>query len=199
LPLAVEYDRGAIEKLEEAGFAVSSSFVQQLAENESHRGEFAAICLFQTLEHIADVHGIFGAMRRLVSEDGAVFISTPFGPSTGLQEELTSYWDLPPNHVGRWTRPAFDAIAERHGLRVVEWELDRNGRLGYAWRLACYALLAKSYDETSFPGRINALSVRSIRGPAKRVLALAFVPRMLKAWRRLSPPTQWVHMQPAPR
>jgi SAM-dependent methyltransferase len=197
-PLAVEYDRGAIEKLKEAGLAVSSSSVQQLAESESHRGEFAAICLFQTLEHIADVHGIFGAMRRLVSEDGALFISTPFGPSTGLQEELTSYWDLPPNHVSRWTRPAFEAIAERHGFRVVEWELERNGRLDYAWRLASYAVLARAYDERSVPGRINALSVRSIRGPAKRVLALAFVPRMLKAWRRLSPPTQWVHLEPAP-
>jgi SAM-dependent methyltransferase len=195
--LAIEYDRGAVHKLEQAGFEVSPNSVQQLAESDRHRGKFAAICLFQTLEHIADVHGMFRSMRALLSEDGALFISVPFGPSTGLQEELTSYWDLPPNHVGRWTRPAFEAIAGRHGFRVVEWELERNGRLDYAWRLACYAVLARAYDERSVPGRINALSVRSIRGPAKRVLALAFVPRMLKAWRRLSPPTQWIHMQPS--
>jgi SAM-dependent methyltransferase len=196
--LAVEYDRGAVEKLGQAGFEISSNSAQQLAERDSHRGEFAAICLFQTLEHIADIHGLFWAMRALLGEDGALFISAPFGPSTEVQEELTSYWDLPPNHVGRWARPAFDSIAEQHGFRVVEWELEPNARLYYTWRLACYAALAKAYDETSLPGRINALGARSIRGPLKRVVALAFVPRMLKAWRRLSPPTQWVHMQPTP-
>jgi cyclopropane fatty-acyl-phospholipid synthase-like methyltransferase len=192
--LAIEYNRGAVHKLEQGGFEVSPNSVQQLAESDTHRGKFAAICLFQTLEHIADVHGMFRAMRALLSEDGALFISAPFGPSTEIQEELTSYWDLPPNHVGRWTPRAFDSIAEQHGFRVVEWELEAKSRLDYAWRLAGYAVLAKAYDETSVPGRINALRLRSIRGPLKRVVALAFIPKILKAWHRLSPPTQWVHM-----
>ena len=179
------------------GFDVSAISAQELAESDRHKGKFAAICLFQTLEHIADVHGAFRAMRALLREDGALFISVPFGPSTELQEELTAYWDLPPNHVGRWTPRAFDSIAQQHGFRVVEWELEATSRLSCAWRLATYALLAKAYDETSLPGRINALRVRSIRGPLKRVAALAFVPRVLKAWHRLSPPTQWVRMEPS--
>jgi SAM-dependent methyltransferase len=198
-PLAIEYDRGAVAKLEQAGFETSRDSLQELAGTAQRKGIFTAICMFQTLEHIADVHGVFGAVKTLLRHDGDLFISVPFGPSTELQEELTGYWDMPPNHVGRWTRSAFDSIAEQHAFRLVEWELERTARLLLAWRLASYAVRAKAYDEDSVAGRINALRIRSIRGPAKRILAVALMPKMLVAWHRLCAPTQWVHMKPTAR
>jgi hypothetical protein len=94
-------------------------------------------------------------MRVLLRDDGGLFMSVPFAPSTELQEELTAYWDVPPNHIGRWTPRAFDSIARQHGLRVVDWELEAASSLSCAWRLATYAVLAKAYDEASLPGRIN--------------------------------------------
>jgi SAM-dependent methyltransferase len=197
--LAIEYDRGAVANLESAGFETTQFSLQELAKSDQHRGAFAAICLFQTLVHIADVHDTFHAIKTLLRHDGDLFISVPFGPSTDIQEELTAYWDLPPNHVGRWTRHAFESIAQQHAFLIVDWELERTGRLFYAWKLARYTVLAKAYDESSLVGRINALRVRSIRGPAKRVVAIAYLPKILAAWRRLTPPTQWVHLKPHTR
>jgi SAM-dependent methyltransferase len=193
-PIAIEYDRGAIANLEQAGFETFAGSLQELAATSSGRSDFGAICLFQTLEHIADVHGTFRAITALLEPTGNVFLSTPYAPSIELQEELARFWDLPPNHVGRWTRSAFEAVAEQHALRVVEWELEPTPRVVLAWRLAVYTVLGKAYDERSLAGRINALRVRSVRGPAKRVVAIGYMPKMLAAWPRLVPVTQWVRL-----
>jgi hypothetical protein len=182
--------------LKQAGFRTLSLSLQELAREEGH-ASYAVICLFQTLEHMADVQGAFGAITRLLSLDGHVFISVPARAATEVQEELTGYLDLPPNHVGRWTRSAFEAITQQHGLEVVEWELEPAALPVLAWRLAVYAVQAKAYDEESLAGRVNAVQNRWIRGPAKRVVALAYMPRMLASWRRLSPKIQWVHIQRA--
>jgi SAM-dependent methyltransferase len=190
---AVEYDRGALAKLAQAGFQTHSIPLQALAQKLKPES-FTVICLFQTLEHIADVQGLFRAIARLLRSDGHVFISVPASEAIEAQEELTGYLDLPPNHVGRWTRSAFEAISEQHALRVVEWEVEPARVPMLAWRLALSSVHARAYDEKSLPGRVNALRNRWLRGPAKRALALAYLPRMLAAWRRLAPPTQWVHI-----
>lgn len=193
-PTATEYDRGAVAQLKHAGFRTLSLSLEEFAHEEP-AASVAVICLFQTLEHMADVHGVFGAITHLLSVDGDVFISVPASEATDVQEELTGYLDLPPNHVARWTRPAFEAVTQRHGLKVVEWELEPAARFVLAWRLAIYAVQAKAYDEESLAGRVNAVQNRWIRGPAKRVAALAYMPRMLASWRRISPKTQWVHIR----
>lgn len=192
-PLAVEYDRGALARLQRAGFRALSLPLQELAE-QSKPASFAVICLFQTLEHIADVHGVFAAIARLLSGGGHVFISVPASEAIEAQEELTGYLDLPPNHVARWTRAAFETISRQHGMKVVEWELEPAPVPLLAWRLAVYAVQARAYDERSLAGRLNGIPNRWIRGPAKRAIAVAYLPKMLAAWRRLSPSTQWVHI-----
>ena len=195
LPLATEYDHGAVAKLRLAGFETLHGAVQRLADDDEYRSRFEVICVFQALEHIADVHGFFGALGTLLREDGDIFVSVPYAPNIDLQEELVAYWDLPPNHVGRWTRAAFDAIARRHQLRVQDWELEPVPRIVSAWRLAHYAVLGKAYDERTIPGRVNALRSRWVRGPVKRLMAVAYMPRVLAAWPRLCPATQWVHLR----
>jgi SAM-dependent methyltransferase len=196
-PVAIEYDGGARARLEKAGFDVLSCSLGDLAADEQRRARFRAICLFQTLEHIADVHGTFAAVSDLLSPNGDLFVSVPWSEAIEVQEDLSGYWDLPPNHVGRWTRSAFERIAKQHGLAVVEWELEQIRRPSVAWQLAVYAVRARAYDEDSMAGRVNRLRIRRLRGPAKRLMAVAFVPRMLSAWHRLCPPTQWVHIRHA--
>jgi SAM-dependent methyltransferase len=195
VPYALEYDRGALRQLHDAGFQGSSRSLQDVAAATDESQRFSVICVFQTLHHIADVHGTFGALSDLLQPGGDIFISVPFGPETEVQERLTGYWDLPPIHVARWTSSAFEAAAPQHSLDVVAVEPEPINRLIMAGRLALYATLASAYDEQTLAGRINALPRRSLRGPAKRLLAVAYLPRMLAAWRSLSPRTRWVHIR----
>jgi SAM-dependent methyltransferase len=194
-PLALEYDRGALRQLQEAGFETSSASLQELGRITGEDERFAVICIFQTLHHLSDVQGTFGALARLLRSSGDIFISVPFARATEIQERLTGYWDLPPNHVARWTSSAFEAITQRHSLRVVAVEPEQTSRLAIAWRLALYATLARAYDERSLAGRVNALRRRSLRGPAKRLLAATYLPRMLAAWPELVPREHWIHIR----
>jgi len=193
LPFATEYDIGAAEHLRSAGYWTFVGDFRELAERNAFKNSFHFICMFQTLEHIANVHAVFGSLNKLLRRDGDVFVSVPHGPAIDLQEELVAYWDMPPNHVGRWSRSAFETIASAHGLAVQEWALEPVAKLASAWRLAQYGVLSSAYDEHSLAGRINGLENRLLRGPLKRILALAHLPRIVLAWPRLTPATQWVH------
>lgn len=191
--LAIDYDAGAVERLERSGFTTYTGSLADLAHERP--GSFDVVCLFQTLEHISEIETLFASISRLITAQGHVFLSTPNADATEVQEQLTGFWDMPPNHVARWTRSAFERIAEAHGLSLLEWELEHPYRLRTARELARFRLLAGAYDETSLVGRVNALRSRKIRGPIKYGLSLVFLPRILASWRRLLPPTQWAHLQ----
>jgi SAM-dependent methyltransferase len=190
---AMDYDAGAVERLRRAGFATRRGSVAELAHERPNT--FSVVCLFQTLEHISDVHDLFESLSRLLTINGHIFISVPNGPAIDQQEDLTGLWDMPPNHVVRWTRTGLEVLGRAHGFRLAEWALEHPHRLRTALQLARYRILAHAYDDRSFAAWINAWRVRWARGPLKLALAITLAAPILKSWQRLLPPTQWAHFR----
>jgi hypothetical protein len=150
--------------------------------------------MFQTLEHMADLETLFAQIRSILAPQGSVFVSFPNAEATDFQESTTGLWDMPPNHVGRWTRTALERFAVRHGFSVVETKLEPVRDLSHAWLLAMYALNARAYRRTSLEGQINALQSRALRGGLKRIVATRYLPGMLARRRSFLPLTRWAHL-----
>jgi 2-polyprenyl-3-methyl-5-hydroxy-6-metoxy-1,4-benzoquinol methylase len=190
--LAADYDAGAVRGLREKGY---EAIVGSLADIST--GSFDVVCLFQTLEHMADLDAVFENLHRLLAPDGSVFLSVPNGEATDFQEHVTGYWDMPPNHVGRWNPTALARASERHGFSAVAVETEPLRARQVAWQLAVYSVNGRSYTPGTLDNRINAIASRPARGLVKRVLAAARLPPLLAMRRRFRPLTCWAHLTPA--
>jgi SAM-dependent methyltransferase len=167
---ATEYDDGSLAALRSIpavqAFKLSP---QELAAATGAR--FEAVCMFQVLEHLDRLDEVFSALRSLTAADGQLFIGVPNDASVTMQEELTGFWEMPPNHIGRWTRAAIESLAKRHGFAVLDHRYESAGSLAELWEMAKCRYQGRAYHSSTLAGRVNDLSVRSIRGPVKRVLA----------------------------
>lgn len=85
-----------------------------------HAGSFNYITLFQVLEHIADFEKIFQMSALLLDKNGLLIISVPECDAMILQEKLTGYPDLFPNHINKWTEASLSLALEKHGLKTIE-------------------------------------------------------------------------------
>lgn len=192
---ALEYDDSAIRRLRALPrTTVVATDVQQFARTRP--GPFDAICLFQVLEHLDRLDEVFAALRSLIASDGEVFIAVPNHERLAVQERLTSFLDMPPIHIGRWTKDALTAIAVRHDLEVLEHRTSDEGRLLGLWGLAKYRTEHLTRRQVGVASRVEAIGARPVRGLAKRIMAaghfLTLAPHLPDvppevAWFRLGP------------
>jgi SAM-dependent methyltransferase len=191
---ALEYDDGALAALRRRGFEARRGSLQDLAEDPEQQGRFDAVCMFQTLEHMDDERAVREALVALVRVGGHVFASVPNGVAIDAQERLTGFWDMPPNHVGRWSRAAVEAWVAPTPLTLAEDDLEPAGA---EQRVAAYAgqrLMADRYRRRSLP----ALAERARHPIAIDVLTRRRRRRYEQAARDLAPelppPTYWFHL-----
>ena len=195
---AIEYDLGAIQRLSQRGFPASRMSIQDLATQRRMKGQFGAICMFHVLEHMADVHDVFCACSNLLVSCGDLFISVPNGASIDQQEDLVQFWDMPPNHVGRWSLTPFQRIAAEHGMTIIDYQIEPARPAYELWRLAVWRINAQSYAGDRVAERINRWT-RVVRGPVKRLFALRAALDLASSWGSLVGHSQWIHMQRASR
>ncbi len=190
---ATEYDAGALSALRAIpGVRAEQRSPQQLAAETDER--FDAICMFQVLEHLDSLDQVFGALRRLTATGGELFISVPNHASVTTQEELTGFWEMPPNHIGRWTGAAIESVAARHGFHVREHRYEPETALAGLWEMAKCRYQARAYRAPSLAGRVNNMSVRAVRGPVKRALAVWDLVMLAPHYGRIPPRSQWFRL-----
>lgn len=189
---AADFDAGAVRELRNAGVDAVRGSVHDLVRRGDPPND--VVCLFQTLEHMADLDGVFDSLAALLKPGGSLFISVPNADATQLQEQLTGLWDMPPNHVGRWTPAAIERFAQRRGFAVADLRLEPIRAAAVAWLYAVYTVNARAYDRTSMAARVNAIASRPVRGALKRGLAISYLPARLASSRRYLPLTCWAHL-----
>ena len=191
--LATEYDARALASLRLIpGVSTAQRSLPELAADSDER--FDAICMFQVLEHLDSVDEVFAALRKLTAGRGQLFISVPNADSVTAQEELTGFWEMPPNHIGRWTTRAIERVADRHGFCVLERRVERQTRLARLWELAKYHFQGRAYDPSTLAGRVNGLPARAVRGPIKRALTVGDLIMLAPHYGRIPPRSQWFRL-----
>jgi SAM-dependent methyltransferase len=187
---ATEYDDGSIQKLR----AVPGAEAFKLSPQEltaAAPGRFGAVCMFQVLEHLDRLDELFAAIRELLAPEGRLFIAVPNEASVTVQERLTGFWEMPPNHIGRWTKPALESVASRHGLRVCDHRYEPVTAPVELWGMAKCRYDARAYRAASVAGRVNGISARPVRGLVKRALTGWDLLVLAPHYGRLPPRSQW--------
>jgi SAM-dependent methyltransferase len=191
--VTTEYDEAALESLR--GLAGNTAFRGGITDLVLTQPEpFDAICMFQVLEHMDNPQGVFADLRALTAPGGALFIGVPNAESVEVQESLTGFWEMPPNHIGRWTLAAIKAAAEPAGFEVAEDRLEDASAAVELWRLAKCRWEARAYAPGSLGARINGIADRRIHGPLKRTLVAQDMVMLAPHLRRIPPQSHWFHL-----
>ena len=191
--VATEYDHGSIAAIASLPDVDALALTPiELAEQTDER--FDAVCLFQVLEHMDRLDEVFAALRKLTAQHGELFIGVPNEASVTMQEERTGFWEMPPNHVGRWTRSALERIAGRHGFRMIEHRDEPSSRWAAISEMAQCRFQGRAYDPSSVAGRVNDIPVRAIRGPLKRLLSAWDLCALLPTLGDWPPRSQWFRL-----
>lgn len=181
--VALEYNDKSIPILREKRFRALSVDLRDRALDE-YRGSFDFIFLFQVVEHLDGLDELFARIRWLLKSDGSAFCAVPNAARIEYQQTNRSLQDLPPNHIGRWTPRAFDAVSRRHGLMVRSAEIEPLSWTEFLSHDISYSHIRRAQlKPDGIIGRIRSLP----RGPARRLteaaLAALFIPTRLAAWR----------------
>jgi hypothetical protein len=134
---------------------------------------------FQSIEHMANVAAVFSAIRELLRPGGAMIVSVPSGSHIDFNERRLNYFDMPPNHVGRWYRESFAAIAARAELTLVGHELEPRRMVPALRRLAWYGINARASRPGGLARRIQALRNRPARMALKALIGSLMAIRSL--------------------
>ncbi len=191
---ATEYDDGSLRRLR----AISGAETFKLSPQELAArapGRFDVVCMFQVLEHLDRLDEVFGALRELTAGDGRLFIAVPNDASITVQEELTGFWEMPPNHIGRWTREALESVAARHGFTLCTHRFEPGAPAGDLWTMAKCRYDARAYSESSLAGAVNGIRTRPVRGVGKRALTSWDLLMLARHYGRIPPRSQWFALQ----
>ena len=83
---------------------------------------FDVICLFQVLEHLDRLPELFGALHRLAAPGALLMVSVPNAARTAFFELNGALLDMPPNHIGRWSKKAFESL--EFGWELVDLQVS---------------------------------------------------------------------------
>lgn len=187
---AIEYNDQAVSILEKRGYCVVRDDLRS-SQFDSFARKFAHIFLFQVVEHMDGLNGLFGRIHHLLADNGSVFIAVPNSIRTDFQERSGSLIDMPPNHIGRWTEKAFSVLAERTGLQIVSAVTEPFHILNFAMVDLKFYHLKRSQSPGTLANRIRSLRASEARKVMEAALALSWapirLPVLLKAARSSEP------------
>jgi SAM-dependent methyltransferase len=195
--VGVEVDRGSVARIRERGFEAVEGTLFDLAADAARHGAFDAVCLFQTLEHLDRPHDVRDAIVSLLGPAGHLFVSVPNPVSIAEQEECTGFLDMPPNHIGRWTRAAFEAWTHGTRLSVVDDDLEPAQPADRAAARARERVMADRYRRWSWTSLVHRLPSPVAVDLLTRRRRIRLERAVLADGAAPAPATYWIHLAAA--
>ena len=113
---STEFSVAGAEEIRNKGYHCSGKDIWDLADEELP--PFDVICMFQVLEHMDDIHRVFRSLQQLGKPASHLIIAVPNGRLRSCYDKMGVHLDVPPIHVGRFTKKTFSFLAGQHGWEV---------------------------------------------------------------------------------
>lgn len=179
--LAIEYNDTARAKLQGMGFEAHGVDIRA-PQFAAHRGQVAALCLFQVLEHMDGLDALLARLNELLVPGGRVFIAVPHIARIMHNESHGSLLDMPPNHISRWTETAFRAFAARAGWTLTDFRVEPQRWRDFVKQDLVYSHMRRAQVSGSLANRIRGRRRTKLRVALEGLAALAAVPARLPGW-----------------
>ncbi len=84
---------------------------------------FDAVTLWHVLEHVHDLHACVGEIKRVLKENGKLFVAVPNYTSTdaAIYKENWAAYDVP-RHLYHFSPGSMKLLMEKHGLKILRYK-----------------------------------------------------------------------------
>ncbi len=179
--LAVEYNDVARSKLQQAGYTALGVDIRNAAF-DGYCGQVSDVFMFQVLEHMDDLDGVVQRLNELLQPGGRIYLAVPNGQRIEFNETHGSLYDMPPNHISRWSENALKAFAARSGWAMQEFRVEPLRMRDLVRGDLVFAHMQRAQRSGSLANRIRARPRSNARVAAEGALALLAAPSRLGAW-----------------
>ncbi|HBF34856.1 TPA: hypothetical protein DDW35_09880 [Candidatus Sumerlaeota bacterium] len=156
------------------------------------------IAMFQVLEHMDQLSATFNHLYALLKSGGSLFIAVPRAERITFNEQHGALLDMPPNHIGRWNKKAFEIVAEKYGFDLVQYQQETPKFWSGFKQLTSYRVLRKSQINGTLENLALSVKNKRIRSVLYRGLFALYSPfaifPVLKMVRAGLGNSQWVQM-----
>lgn len=102
-------------------FPIASLLIEDIAKAE--KSNFDAVCSFQVLEHLVDPASFLEAALACLRPRGKLILSVPNHDYVKYAKQNDAF-DLPPRHMGHFSKTTFHKIANLYGLELKQVEIE---------------------------------------------------------------------------
>ena len=124
-----ELNQDSVNAAVAKGLGVEYITIQEKAK--STREEYDVVCSFQVLEHIAEVKSFLDASIKILRKGGKLMIAVPFNDPYLFKNDKYNTLNMPPHHMGLWSRKAFENLSKFFPLKLEEIIIERLPNEGY--------------------------------------------------------------------
>ncbi|MET0448153.1 MAG: class I SAM-dependent methyltransferase [Aeromicrobium sp.] len=175
--VATEYGEPARDVLTAKGYDVRPLDVRSLDE-----GPFDLICAFQVVEHLDGLDRLGATLHRLLTPGGHVLVAVPNTERIAFDEARGSLLDMPPNHIGRWSREAFETFAADHDLDLVAFDHEPHVMRAYVRTDIAYSYARRAQVPGTVPHWSAGLRQRRFGKALGMLVALLRAPVRIPVW-----------------
>ena len=197
--LCTEFSEYGRDQIEKSGIKCVPKDIRALSGPEFEK--FAdVICLFQVIEYMDRLDVLFEKLNWLLKPGGSVFIAVPNQNMIQFNELNGALLDMPPNHIGRWSKKCFDIIGKKHSFIVADYRVEYTPFPLMARQFINYRFLRNCPNSESFSSKMRRVDIgfyldRTAEALGIAVNAVMAVPALLALIEDKSNlgNSQWVH------
>ncbi len=191
---ATEYSDYGAQQIKKLGIEVYQS---DFRENNEWIGKFAAVCMFQVLEHLDNLQAVFEGINQITKNNAYLFLAVPNNKRIDFNEANGALLDMPPNHIGRYTQKSFAIIADRFGWEIKNYKVEQANSEQFLNLFSEYISLRKSQSDNTLDHLIhsNRILKKLFRKQRINYLKKLHREKILKHCEEIGGASQWVVMQ----
>ncbi len=158
---AIEYSIFGKSKIKKYGIECLSIDIKDNKNKLPHK-EYDFICLFQVLEHLDNIHKLVDRLKGLLSKNGELLIAVPNDKIIEFNELNGALLDMPPNHIGRWSKNTFIKYCDINNINLVEHKVEPFSLKNFLLMFFSYRFLRKAQKQNSIAAYIKYKSNKNI-------------------------------------
>ena len=151
---AIEYSTYGKSKIKNFGIKCLSIDIKDKKIKLPHE-EYDFICLFQVLEHLDNIHKVIDRLKNLLSKNGEILIAVPNEKIIKFNELNGALLDMPPNHIGRWSKKTFIKYCDINNINLIDHMIEPFSLKKFVLMFFSYRFLRKAQNKNSIPAYIR--------------------------------------------